>query len=95
MSFAIVDNLKVMSYTDLPPTPPSVPNITSIQVVGNDVVINFTGGASDVAGDFSLQSSAVVNTGYADTGATINGGSGVFQTTLPVNGATRFYRIKR
>ncbi|MEO7299307.1 MAG: Calx-beta domain-containing protein [Verrucomicrobiota bacterium] len=97
MSFAIVDNLKVMSYTDLPPAVITTPNITKIQVVGSNVVIDFTGGAADAPSAFKLQSSATVDGTYTDTApaANITGSSGTYQATIAVNGSTRFYRIKR
>jgi hypothetical protein len=95
MSFAVIDNLKVTTYTDLAPVPPTTPNITSIQVVGANVQINFTGSAADAASAFTLLSAGTVNGTYLDAGATMSGSSGSFQATVPVNGATRFYRIKR
>jgi hypothetical protein len=95
MSFAIVDNLKVMTYSDAPPTTPSAANITRIAVSGGNVQINFTGAITDDASAFTIQSSQTVNGTYSNTAATITGGAGSFQASLPVNGTTRFYRIKR
>ena len=77
----------------------AIPQITNIQIAGGHVQINFTtANASDLASSFKLLSSSDV-TGipipYADTGAAITGGSGVFQAMTAVSGPTRFYRIQR
>ncbi|MEO5802654.1 MAG: hypothetical protein ABIR24_03925, partial [Verrucomicrobiota bacterium] len=90
MSFAIVDNLRVETLTA-----PTIPIITSIQIVGGNVQINFTGAVSDSPSAFTVRSAGTVNGAYLDTAATITGGSGTFQAVLPVNGQTRFYYIKR
>ncbi len=93
MSFAIVDNLRVETFVA---APPAAPRITSIRIVGSNVEINFTGAAADAPSSFAVQSAAVVTGTYADTAATITSpGAGVFQATFPINGATRFYRIRR
>jgi hypothetical protein len=92
MSFGLVDNLRVEAYSA---APPATPNITSIQIVGGNVQINFTGDAADVASAFTLLSSDTVNGTYTDAGATMGGTAGLFQATVSLNGNTRFYRIKR
>ncbi len=91
-AFAIIDNLRVESLTV---TPPTIPHITSIQIVGGNVVINFTAGAADAPSAFTLESSSAVAGSYTNAGATITGSSGSYQATVAINGATRFYKIKR
>ena len=73
--------------------------ITSIHVSSGTVTINFTGAASDTPANLFVLSStnAVPASGYASAaGASVNQVSaGVFQATVPVSGAVRFYRIER
>jgi hypothetical protein len=91
MSFGLVDNFRVETFSA-----PATPVITSIQVVGSTVTINFTAGAGDSSAAFTLMSRGTVDgaEGIAG-GANITGSSGVFQATVLVNGSTQFYRIKR
>jgi autotransporter-associated beta strand protein len=71
-------------------------NITHIAVNGGSVVLDFTAGASDTAGDFTLQRSATVDTGYGDDpGAVITGTAPNFQATTTAGGAAQFYRVRR
>jgi len=73
-------------------------NITSTTVSGGNVTLKFSAGTSDTTAAFVLQSSAVVNEPYADVSpaATITQLSpGNFQAVTPVNGPTRFYRVRR
>ena len=64
------------------------------EVIGSPVQINFTGNTSDTASSFTLQTVSTVNGTFADVSSTITGGSGAFQATVPVGGATQFYRIR-
>lgn len=92
MSFGLIDNLRVETFSA---TVSTAPHITRIQIIGGNVQINFTGAVTDAASAFTLQSSITVNGIYGDTAATITGGSGSYQAVAPLNGATRFYQIKR
>ena len=92
MSFAIIDNLRVETYSA---APPAAPQITSIRVVGGNVQINFTGASSDAASAFTLQSSGTVDGTYANTAGVVSGSNGSFQVTIPISGDIQFYRIKR
>jgi hypothetical protein len=89
---AIYDNLVVES---LPA--PTQPTITSIQIVGGNVQVDFTGSAADFADLFTLQTVASVNGGYAYAPATVVQLSpGSFRATVPYTSATSmFYRIRR
>jgi hypothetical protein len=93
MSFGLVDNLRVETFSAAPPTTPA---ITGIQIVGGNVVISFTGAATDSADSFSVVSATDVNGSYSPASATMSGSGGSFQATLPKGGSsTQFYRIKR
>jgi hypothetical protein len=75
---------------------PASVTITSISVSGGIVTIKFTAGVSDSAGCFELWGSSTVNGTYASLGTVITAlGGGSFQTTVPVVGASNFYRIRR
>ena len=73
------------------------PMITSIAATsGSPVVIHFTGGTSDSAGVFHLQSSATATGSFTDDNlAAVTGSGGAFQATTAANGDARFYRIRR
>ncbi len=72
----------------------AAPTITSTAVNGASVVINFTSpNGSDTTSSFTVRNVAVVTGTFTDTPATITGGPGTFQATLPVSGSTQFYRI--
>jgi hypothetical protein len=71
--------------------------ITSITVAGNNVEVNFTGPPEAAPGAFTLQSSATVNSGYADDGGAVItqvGPPGSFKAATTINGAERFYHVK-
>jgi len=71
-------------------------NITSIQVVGGNVRIDFTAGNGDSPTSFTLQSSGVVNGTYGDVTSTISPlGSGSFRAERALNGEQQFYRVRR
>src|SRR5262245_40959872 len=71
-------------------------NITSIQIVGGNVRIDFIAGAGDTPGTFTLQSSGTVNGAYGDVSSTITQlGSGSFRAERAPNGPEQFYRIRR
>ncbi|MGZ4974392.1 MAG: hypothetical protein ACXWDN_16655, partial [Limisphaerales bacterium] len=84
-------NLKVVSLAS---ATVGAPTITSTTVNGANVIINFTSpNGADTTTSFTVQKVAVVDGTFADTAATITGGSGSFQATLPASGSTQFYRI--
>jgi hypothetical protein len=66
---------------------------------GSAVTIDFTAGASDVPGDFTLEKATTVNGVYgADGGAVISGNPSApnFRaTTTTTSPSQEFYRIKR
>ena len=71
------------------------PTITRTTVSDGTVVITFTSpNGTDSASSFTVQTIPVVTGTFADTAATITGSSGTFQATLPVSGATQFFRIR-
>ena len=74
------------------------PFITAIQISGGNVLIDFTGGAADVAGNFTVVSAATVNGAFAPIAATVTAsGPGLFRATVPFSAgtATAFYGIRR
>jgi hypothetical protein len=76
--------------------PPTVPVAGTMTVSGANVTVSFTGGTSDTPAKFHLQSAATVNGPYTDdNSAVITGSGGTFQVTTSMNGAMRFYRIRR
>ena len=95
VSFALVDNLRVETYVDSPIT------IKSINIVGGNAEVTFTGPATALAADFKLQSSASVASGYADDNSAnlTQLAAGPFQSsfkaTTALSGDKRFYKIKR
>ena len=89
--YAVFDNVRVVA---LPGT--SHPVLTQISVVGGTVTIDFTAEASDVPGNFKLQTAGAVVGPYGDDNtALITGSGGNFQATTAVGGSTQFYRIRR
>ena len=88
----------VITTSDAPlgVAPPTVPNITQIQVVGGNVLIDFTGGTSDTITSFTVLSTANITTPLVPIAASFTtSGPGLFRAT--VTGATppAFYRIRR
>ncbi len=72
------------------------PFITSIRYQGTNVVINFTGSASDNPANFSVITAAAINGTFTNaTGVVVTGSGGLFQATAPASGNVRFYRIGR
>jgi hypothetical protein len=89
-TFAVFDNVRVI---DLNPV-----RITSVQLPGNQVQIDFTAPCVASASELHLQS-AVDPTSPSnfldDAGATISPIPGGWRATTPQNGTVRFYRIRR
>jgi hypothetical protein len=72
------------------------PTITKVTVSGSNIVLTFSGNASDAATAYTVLSSPTVTGTYVNTSATIPMQSpGVFQASVPISGATQFYRIRR
>jgi len=91
MSFVLVENFKVESLVA-----PSAITITAIRTVGSNVEIDFTAGAADSVGSFTLQSSGNVASGYGDVSSTITQlGTGSFRATRAQAGSSQFYRVRR
>src|SRR5690606_9576716 len=62
-------------------------HITKITVIEGDVVVDFTGGMSDDASVFKLQSASVLDAEFTDDDAAeITGSLGVFQAATTANG---------
>lgn len=75
---------------------PAPINITSINVAGGTVTVNFDAGDSDASSGFDLIASGTVSGTFAPVSATItNPSTGKFQATTATSGDTQFYRIKR
>ncbi|MDQ6630426.1 MAG: hypothetical protein M3Y82_01555 [Verrucomicrobiota bacterium] len=90
-AFVIFDNVRVESLS----AQPSAPRITSIQIVGGNVQIDFTGSASDSPSSFALQSANVVTGPYTDVAPAATLSPGVFRATKATSGSLQFYRIRR
>lgn len=97
-NFGLIDNLRIVDLT-----PVATPVITAITVggsaSGSSVTIDFTAGASDVTGNFTLEKATTVNGVYgADGGAIISGNPSApnFRaTTTTTSSNEEYYRIKR
>ncbi len=90
-SCVVYDNLRVIRLA-APTTPP---NITGIRLAGGNVEIDFAADSSDTPSAFALQSAGTVNGAYGDVSATITGSGGSFKAVRALDGAQRFYRIRR
>lgn len=94
VTFGLYDNVKVETAV-------LQPIITSIKIVGGNVEIEFSAGASDAPGDFTLQSAGAVTGTYNDVvlGTTISDpppmGDGSFKAVRAMSGSMQFYRIRR
>jgi hypothetical protein len=96
-NFALIDNLRIVDLTTV-----TKPVITAITVggsaPGSAVTIDFTAGASDVPGNFTLEKATTVNGVYgADGGAVISGNPSApnFRAMTTTSSNAEFYRIKR
>ncbi|HLH55516.1 MAG TPA: hypothetical protein VKY92_18085, partial [Verrucomicrobiae bacterium] len=76
---------------------PTSIQFTKISASATNVVLNFSGGTNDPASAYILLSSPLANGSYAPVqNATISKTSpGLFQATVPRNGPTQFFRIRR
>jgi hypothetical protein len=75
----------------------SAPAFSKISSSGSNLVLTFSGSSSDSTSSFTLMSSATATGSYATVNnATVTQLSpGVFQVTVPGNGPTQFYKIRR
>ncbi|HXU79412.1 MAG TPA: Calx-beta domain-containing protein [Methylomirabilota bacterium] len=91
MQFGLFDNFRVESLA-LPTV-----TITSVQVVGSNVVISFTGGADDPTVAYKLVESSTITGTFAINGSAVitSSAPGSFTATAALNGPLRFYRIRR
>jgi len=92
-NYVVYDNVRVVSVAA-----PVRPNIVSIVKIGSNVQIDFTAGAGDIPGIFTLQTASVVTGPYTDTSSTITSLGGTsFRATKAVNPSDNvaFYRIKK
>jgi hypothetical protein len=72
------------------------PRITNFVLNSGNAEITFAANASDVAGQFVLQSANAVTGAYADTSSTITSlGGGVFKAVKAAGASPTFYRIRR
>ncbi len=96
MSFALIDNVKVETY--VAPTPIG-PTVYNTQQSGANIVLNFVGGFTNVATDFTVVGSSTLSTNSASYtpvgGQSITGSNGVFTAVIPMSGAAQFYRIRQ
>jgi hypothetical protein len=92
-NYVVFDNVRVVQLS----APPAPPSFQAVQVVGDNVQLDFSGDAGDAPTAFTLESSATVHEGYApDNAATIQQlGPGSFRAVTAVDGPNRFYRVKR
>jgi hypothetical protein len=88
-NFAIFDNVRVV------PLGSTITDITGITVSGNNVLLDFD--ASGLASDFRIDSTPTLSppAWAEETGATVAPAGSGFRATVPVNGAMRFYRVRR
>ena len=78
------------------PPPPALPTFTGINASGSNVVLTFSGNATDQASAFTLLSAGGVEGPYTAVAVGITEVSpGVFQAVVAKTGAAAFYRIKK
>jgi hypothetical protein len=90
----IYDNLRVVSLTG---TQPAEVRIGTTAIVGNNLQIDFTAGASDTTANFKLASSPTVTGTYNDdnTATVTQVSPGVFRVSAPIQGGNQFFQIHR
>lgn len=73
----------------------TTPIITGIRVTGGNVLIDFTAGASDTAGSFSVVGTTNLLNALAPVSASVSTlSTGVFRATIAATATNTFYRIK-
>jgi hypothetical protein len=91
-NYVVFDNVRVVNLTL------ARPFITAVRKSGANIEVDFTAGAADLPGAFTLESSAVLPGGFTtDAGSSVSLLSpGLFRATSPNSGGPqRFYRVKR
>ncbi len=91
-NFVVYDNVRVVNLTS------DRPFITAIRTNGANIEVDFTAGAGDLPGAFTLESSTALPGGFGpDVGSSVILLSpGLFRATSPNSGAPqRFYRVQR
>lgn len=85
----IYDNVRVIDLKR--------PIITSFQLIGTNVVVNFAWTLDDPTSAFRLQKATAVGGPYADDGSAVitRLSPGVYQASTPFTGGNVFFRIKR
>jgi len=84
----LLDDLKVSVVTK--------PAITTINVSGGNVQINFTAGVTDSISSFGVLAAPSPTSPFAPASAAISSlGGGAFSATLPASGSQEFYRLMR
>lgn len=87
LNFAIFDNVRVVDLSL---------RITSIQLVGTNVQIDFASPLGGQASDFRLQCATDLSLAdWSDVGATITATPNGFRAVTPRSPGNRFYRIRR
>ena len=91
-NFVVYDNVRVVNLTT------DRPFITAVRKNGSNIEVDFTSGATDLPGAFTLESSTALPGGFAtDPGSSvISLGAGSFRAISPNStDAQRFYQVKR
>lgn len=85
--FGVFDNVRVVRLNGL--------QITSLNIVGANVLVDFSFDLNDTPAGFTLQSSSSASGGYTDTGATIvQTTPGHYEATVPKSANSQFYRVR-
>jgi hypothetical protein len=73
------------------------PNITSVQLVNTNAVMNFTWSLDDPASAFNVQRASAVSGSYSNVSnaAITRLSPGVYQATAAQSGSAAYYRIRR
>jgi hypothetical protein len=92
-NFVIYDNVRVINLTL------DRPNIVAVRKNGANIEVDFTAGATDLPGAFTLESSTILPGGFStDLGSSVSAlpTPGLFRAISPNSGGPqRFYRIER
>lgn len=93
-NFTVFDNVKAVRVGPVEPPAPTNIQVASIAISGGNATIRFTAD-SGVLAKFSVEAAQTVNGPYAAAAATVvSTGANAYEATLPVSGATWFFRVK-
>lgn len=93
-NFTIFDNVKAFRVGPTEPPAPTSIQVASIATAGGNATIRFTANSGALA-KFSVEAAQTVNGPYSAAGATVvSTGANAYEATLPVSGATWFFRVK-